>query len=118
MGPPAAVAESELLRTEVQALAGMIRSSAGPGERASAAWIAARLRQAGVAEVQIDPIRAQATYVWSHALHTVAGLVAGTVGRLSGAALALGALVSLELEVSGRRQWLRRCLPAGEGANV
>ena len=85
----------------------MTRDSAGAGERASAAWLAERLEEAGAADVRVEPYRFQGTYGVAHALHALAGLVAP-----------LPALVSLELEASGRLQWIRRLLPAGEGANV
>ena len=106
------------LRDDVATLAAMTRDSAGVGERASAEWVAQRLRQAGASDVRIERFRFQATYAWAQALHAIAGLVAARIRGAAGAALALGALASLELEVSGRRRWLRRLLPAGEGANV
>jgi hypothetical protein len=90
----------EELEADVAALAAMDRSSAR-GERESAAWIAERMGG------RVEPFRYQGTYGWAHALHLLAGLVAP-----------LPALVSLELEASGRLQWIRRLLPAGEGANV
>ncbi len=106
------------LRTDVETLAGMVRDSAGPGERTSARWIAGRLREAGALEVRVEPFRYQSTYAGAHALHLVGGLAAARRGGLVGAALALAALVSLEREGSGRSQWVRRLLPASEGANV
>lgn len=108
----------EGLRADVEHLAGMVRESAGPGERASAAWIAGRLREAGAAEVRVEPFRFQGTYAWAHGAHAAAGLVAAARGGAGGAALAAAVLVSLEAEASGRCQWARRLLPAGEGANV
>ena len=39
------------LRSDVEALAGMVRDSAGPGERASAEWAAGRLRELGAEDV-------------------------------------------------------------------
>jgi hypothetical protein len=106
------------IRADVVALAGMTRDSAGPGEREAAAWAAARLREAGVADVAIEPYRARATNSWSFAAHGAAGLIAGRVGGVRGAALALGTLISLERDVSGRAPWRRRLLGGGEGANV
>jgi acetylornithine deacetylase/succinyl-diaminopimelate desuccinylase-like protein len=98
------------LRSDVEALAAIVRDSAGPGERAAAALVAERLRAAGTQDVRVRPFRAQGTYAWAHALHAAAGLAGGPV--------ALAALASLELEASGRVQWLRRALPTTEGANV
>lgn len=108
----------ERLKEDVEALAAMTRSSAGPGERRSAAWIADRLREAGAQDVRVEPFRYQGTYGVAHALHAAAGLVASRLGGWRGAALSAAALVSLELEASGRSQWLRRLLPGSEGANV
>ena len=90
----------ERVKADVAALAAMDRSSAA-GERDSARWIAERLGG------RVEPFRYQGTYGVAHALHALAGFVAP-----------LPALVSLELEASGRLQWIRRLLPAGEGANV
>lgn len=108
------------VRADVKALAAMVRGSAGPGERASAAWIARRLDDAGAHEIRIESFRYQSTYGVAHALHAAAGLLAARRGRGSwaAAALAAAALASLELDASGRSQWLRRLLPAGEGANA
>ena len=97
---------------DITALAGMVRDSAGAGERAAARWVAGRLRQAGVEEegVALEPYRWPATYAWSHALH-----LAAAAGPRP---LALAALVSYELEASGRLAWLPRLLPQGQGCNV
>lgn len=96
----------------------MTRGSASPGERGSAEWIAGRLREVGAADVRLEPFRYQGTYAGAHALHVAAGLVAARRGGLCGAALAGAALASLELEASGRAQWVRRLLPSSEGTNV
>ncbi len=103
------------LSEDVAALAAMRRDSAGAGERASAVWIVRRLRALGVEDVAIEPFRAPRTCAWAHGAHAAAGLVAALRGSR---ALALAALVSYELEVSGRLPWLRRFLPADQGENV
>lgn len=108
----------DAIRAEVEAMASEARASAGAGERASARRLAGRLREAGAAEVAVEPFRYQGTYGHAHALHAAAGMVAARLGGVRGALLGLGALASLELEASGRRQWIRRLLPAGEGATV
>ncbi len=108
----------DAIKADVAALAAMRRSSAGPGERASAAWLAGRLRDLGIAEVEIQPYRYQRSYALAHALHNLAGLGACAIGGLAGGALALATLASYEREVSGTSQWLRRMLPRGQGANV
>jgi len=113
-----AAPDMDAVRADVEALASMQRGSAGPGERASAAWVAGRLGEAGVRDVVVEPFRYQGTYAWAHVAHAVAGLAATRLRGWRGAAVAAGALCSLELEASGRRQWLRRVLPGGEGANV
>ncbi|MDW5598626.1 M28 family peptidase [Conexibacter stalactiti] len=106
------------LRADVERLAAMTRDSAGAGERAAAAWVAERLRAAGVQEVRSEPFRYTPTYTHAYALHAGAIGAAAALGGRGGRLLALAALASHELDVSGRRQWLRRWLPAGEGANV
>ena len=93
----------------------MERRSAGAGERASAEWIAERLRNAGAEEVRVEAFRYQHTFGWAHAAHAAAGLAAAAGGARP---LAAAALASFELDYSGRSQWLRRVLPADQGANV
>lgn len=99
------------LRDDVTALAAIERRSASAGERESAEWIADRLRTAGVQGVRLEEFRYQHTYAWAHAAHFAAGMVGSRL-------LAAAAAVSLDLEFSGRSQWLRRLLPAGTGVNV
>jgi len=110
--------QPESIRGDVTALSEMGRSSARAGERASAQWILRRLRELGIEDVEIEPYRYQATYALAHGLHNAAGIAASALGGPLGAALAAATLCSYEMEVSGARQWLRRLLPAGEGANV
>ena len=107
-----------LIRADVVALAGMTRDSAGAGERQAAAWAAGRLREAGVADVALEPYRGRATNSWSFAAHGAAGLLAGRTGGARGAALALATLASLERDVSGRAPWRRRLVGGGQGASV
>ena len=114
----AAAAELAEVRRDVEALAAMERRSAGSGERASAEWVARRLREAGARDVALRPFRYQHTFAHAHAAHFAAGFVAAASGGVAGAALALAALHSFELEFSGRSQWLRRFLPGSEGVNV
>lgn len=110
------VAEDRL-RADVQALCGIVRSSAGQGEQDAAAWVAGQLREAGL-EPTVQPYRSQRGYALAHGLHDAAGLAAIWRGGLLGAAGALVVLRSYERESSGRCQWLRRYLPAFPGANV
>jgi hypothetical protein len=108
----------EAVRADVSALAGMERGSARPGELCSAAWIAERLRELGAADVGIEGFRYQRGYALAHGLHSLAGIAAIARGGPAGALGGLAVLASYEAEVSGRRQWIRRVLPAGRGANV
>ncbi|HEV3001750.1 MAG TPA: M28 family peptidase [Solirubrobacteraceae bacterium] len=96
---------------DVRALAGMSRGSASAGERAAAEWAAGRLAETGVADVALEPYRWPRTHAWAHLPHLAA---AATGSRL----LAAAALVSYELDQSGRAQWVQRLLPKGEGMNV
>jgi acetylornithine deacetylase/succinyl-diaminopimelate desuccinylase-like protein len=89
----------------------MVRDSAGAGERAAAQWACGRLREAGVADVALEPYRWSRTYAWTHLLHLLAGLSRHRAVRAA-------ALVSYALEAGGRVQWLGRLLPAGEGLNA
>ena len=73
--------------------------------------MADRLRAAGASEVRIEPFRYQRSWAARAAPHFLAGL---TGNRL----LALAALISFDADQSGRCQWLRHVVPAGEGANV
>jgi len=114
----AAETETEALRADVAFLCSFPRDSAGPGERASAEWVAARMREVGAPTAHTEEFRYAATYAPAYALHGLAVLAAGALGGWAGRALALGALASYELEVSGRNQWVRRFLPTHEGRNA
>ncbi len=106
------------LRSDVEALCSITRDSAGPGEREAAAWARERLDALGAREPAVEPFRGRATYSWSFAAHSLAGLAALRVGGLRGAALALGALASLERDASGAWPWRRRRFGAATGANA
>ncbi len=103
------------MREDIEALAAIERGSATPGERTSAEWLAQRLAEQGAQDVRLESFRYQRTFALAQAAHFAAGAVAAlTRRRLTAAAI----LASFELEYSGRAQWLRRVLPAGEGSNV
>ncbi len=106
---------SERLREDVRALAGMVRGSAAAGERASAEWLAGRLREDGALDVRVEPYRGQTTYAWAYLAHVGLALLAA---RRGSRILAVAAALLAEGELSGRRAWLRRLLPRGRGANV
>lgn len=105
----------ERLARDIADLAAYPRGSASPAEQRSAAIIERRLGEIGVEEVRRASYRSQGTYAGAHLLHMAAGLLAA---RRGSRALALATAASLELEVSGRRQWTRALLPTGEGVNV
>ena len=103
------------LREDIEALAAIERGSASPGERRSAEWVAGRLREQGAEDVRLESFAFQQTFAHAQALHFAVGALAA-LGRRR--LLAAAALASFELEFSGRLQWLRPLLPAGEGVNV
>lgn len=106
------------LQQDVNELAAIERGSATAGERASAEWVAARLRDVGAEDVRLETFGYQRSWAWRHVAHHVAGLVAARLGGVPGAALAAATAVSYELDVAGRSQWTGALLPAGEGTNV
>jgi hypothetical protein len=103
------------LRADVEALASRERGSATAGELGSAEWLAGRLREQGAQDVRVEPFSYSRTFAHAQAAHFAAGALAALSRRRL---LAAAALASFELDYSGRSQWLRRLLPAGEGANV
>jgi acetylornithine deacetylase/succinyl-diaminopimelate desuccinylase-like protein len=105
----------ESLKRDVEALAAMERRSASEGERRSAEWLAGRLREAGAEGIRVQRFRYPHTFAHAQAAHFATGLAAIALRRRL---LAAAALVSFELDYSGRSQWLRALLPALEGATV
>ncbi|HEX8053233.1 MAG TPA: M20/M25/M40 family metallo-hydrolase [Thermoleophilaceae bacterium] len=102
----------------MEALAAMERGSASPGDVAAAEWGARRLAEAGARDVRVERFRYQRTIAERSVPHLAAGIAAARAGGVAGAAVALASLVSFELDFGGRSQWLRRLVPAGEGANA
>lgn len=96
----------------------MTRASATPGERRSAEWIAARLRERGVADVELQTFAYQTSWALRQAPHFAAGALAAALGGRRGRLLAAAALGSFALDFSGRLQWLAALAPRGEGTNV
>ena len=88
----------------------MVRDSAAAGERGAAEWVGERLRDIGVDAVALEPYRWPRTHVWAQVPHLLASL--------GGPLLRAAALVSYELDQSGRVQWVQRVLPKGDGVNV
>lgn len=104
------------IRRDVEALCALPpRRSASAGERQSAAYVAERLRAVGAHDARVAPFRYQSSWAWRQAPHFALGLAAAA---LRSRALALATLVSFDLEISGRLQWLARIAPAAEGANA
>ena len=88
----------------------MVRDSASAGERAAAQYVAARLRSLDVEDVALEPYRWPRTHVWAQVPHLLASL--------GGPLLRAIAVVSYELDQSGRVQWVQRFLPKGHGVNL
>lgn len=102
------------LEHDVAALAAMERGSASEGERRSAAWIAARLREVDI-EAEVEPYSGRGTFAWAYALLALSGLLAARLRRRLGWPLSLSAIAALELDASGR---FSLPMGTGEGANV
>ena len=102
----------------MEELAAIPRRSASPGERAAAEWAAARLGEAGARDVALREFGYQRSWAARHVPHFAAGALAGLRGGPEGAALALAAGASLELELGGRLQWLADVLPSETGCSV
>lgn len=58
----------------------MPRGSATPGELAAAEWGARRLREAGAADVRVEPFAYQRSWAARHGAYMAAGLLAAAVG--------------------------------------
>ncbi len=107
----------QAIRADVATLAARPRPSARAGEREAARWVAERLATLGLAPERLA-YRYQHSYALAHAVHELAGLLGVALGGRRGALLTAAALASLDAEASGRSQWLRALLPAGEGDGV
>jgi acetylornithine deacetylase/succinyl-diaminopimelate desuccinylase-like protein len=105
------------LRPDIEALAAMERGSAAE-DKPHVGWIESRLRDAGAHEVRSENFRFQRRWIWRYGAHAGAGIGAAALGGPLGAGLAAAAVTSVELDVSARKTWLARFLPAGEGVNV
>src|SRR5690349_14336249 len=108
----------ERLRATVEHLAAIDRPSASEGERAAAAWIAARLGGLGLA-VRVERARARGSYCPPLGGLTAAAAVAGRAAPRWGAAL-VGALAAAAIydDTSGGRHVVRRLLPQRTTFNV
>jgi hypothetical protein len=110
---------TERLRADVEALSAIKRRAATPGDRRSAEWVAARMRELGLSDVRVEPFRCHSTWAIPYGAHYVLGLLAARLPPLLRAPLALATAVSYEADYVGRDQTLRGLLPgAGEGHNA
>jgi hypothetical protein len=109
----------EALKADVSALSAIERRAATPGDRASADWVAGRMREIGLEDVRIEPFRCHSTWAIPYGAHNLLGLLAATLPRRLRIPLALATAASYEADYTGRDQILRSLLPAaGEGNNV
>ena len=109
----------EALKADVRALSAIERRAATPGDRASAEWVATRLREAGVEDVRIEPFRCHSTWAVPYGAHNLLGILAARLPTPLRVALAVATAASYEADYTGRNQALRSLLPgAGEGNNV
>jgi hypothetical protein len=107
------------VRDHVEALSAIERRAATAGDRESAEWVAARLRELGVSDVRIEPFRCHSTWAIPYGAHNVLGLLAALLPTPVRVALALATAASYEADYVGRDQTLRSLLPgAGTGHNV
>ena len=107
------------LRADVEALSAIERRAATPGDRASAEWVARRMREVGVRDVEIEPFRCHSTWAIPYGAHQLVGTLAACLPAALRIPLALAAAVSYEADYTGRNQTLRSVLPlAREGHNV
>jgi peptidase M28-like protein len=107
------------LEADVRALAAIARPSASDGERRSAEWIAARLRECGF-PTRVEEEAAHGTYWWPlglcNAIAVAGGALALPAGRRRRARRALGAAVAAVAaaavwdDVGIHRHWFRRAL--------
>jgi len=109
----------ESLRPDVEALSAIERRAATPGDRESAEWVAARMREIGLDDVSIEPFRCHSTWAIPYGAHHVLALLAlrlpAPLRFLAGLLLA----ASYERDYTGRDHTLRSLVPgAGEGHNV
>ena len=115
------MAPFEELRSAIEHLACLDRSSCSPGEQEAAEWIAGALVERGAA-ASVELERVHGTYWWplgiTSAVGAVAGLAARRGHRLAGAAAAAAAVAVAVDELGAGRRPLRRVLPKKTTANV
>jgi hypothetical protein len=103
----------------VEALSAIERRAGTPGDRESAEWVAARMREIGLEDVRVEPFRCHSTWAIPYGAHNLLGMLAARLPGPWRVALALATAVSYEADYTGRDQTLRGLLPgAGKGHNV
>ena len=109
----------EALKADVRALSAIERRAATPGDRASAEWVAGRMRELGVEDVRIEAFRCHSTWAIPYGAHALLGMLVARLPALLRMPLALATAASFEADYTGRDQTLRSLLPgAGVGHNV
>lgn len=101
----------EGLERLVEGLSSIERRAGSAGERESAEWVAQRLREAGVGEVELAEYRGHSTWAVATTAHMVLALLASLPGGWITRGLVPAILLSFEADSHGRRMWLRSLLP-------
>jgi hypothetical protein len=109
------------LRDEVEVLSAIDRTTATPGEREAAEWVAGRMADAG-APARLEEEDSNGGYWWPLGLTAAAGVVAGLAAlrgrRRLGAALGAAACAAAIDDLPPRGRRLRRALPKRRAWNV
>jgi hypothetical protein len=109
----------ESVRDDVERLSAIERRAATPGDRASAEWVAERMRELGLEDVRVEPFRCHSTWAIPYAAHHLLGLLAAALPAPLRVPAALATAASYEADYTGRNQALRGLVPgAGVGHNV
>ena len=113
-------ADRELMERAIRHLEAIESPSASPGEREAAEWIAAELRELGVADAAVEQDEVHGTYwIPLGALSAVAIAAAALRPRWLGRLLAAAATVALVDDLDHRSRWFRRAfLPKHPSFNV
>jgi hypothetical protein len=114
-----AAGTTDPVRVAVEELSRIERRATTAGERRSADWVAAAMRDAGAADIRVSTYRGHSSWAHSFVGHAAIVLAASAAGRAVARAVAAAATVSLEADYSARSFWLRRLLPGRRtGTNV
>jgi peptidase M28-like protein len=112
---------TQRLRSAIECLAAIDRSSCSKGEHEAAEWIAAALKELG-AEATVEREQVHGTYWWPLGITSGLGILAERASRrgarMFGAAVAGGAAAEVADELGAGPRVLRRLLPKQTTANV